>query len=146
MALYLIVTLAGERVALLADDVDSVVEIERITPVPRAPRHIAGLAALRSRVLTIIDSATVLDLTPSAPAGDGAARQTVVVTVDGHLYGIQVSAVEDVVELTTPIQPIRGTLAAGWARVALGLIELEGNSLLLLDPGALIAPPPALAA
>jgi purine-binding chemotaxis protein CheW len=146
MALYLIVTLAGERVALLADDVDSVVEIERITPVPRAPRHIAGLAALRSRVLTIIDSATVLGLTPSAPAGDGAARQTVVVTVDGHLYGIQVCAVEDVVELATPVQPIRGTLAAGWARVALGLIELEEQSLLLLDPAALIAPSPVLAA
>jgi purine-binding chemotaxis protein CheW len=146
MALYLIVMLAGERVALLADDVDSVVEIERITPVPRAPRHIAGLAALRSRVLTIIDSATVLGLTPSAPAGDGAARQTVVVTVDGHLYGIQVCAVEDVVELATPVQPIRGTLAAGWARVALGLIELEEQSLLLLDPAALIAPSPVLAA
>jgi purine-binding chemotaxis protein CheW len=146
MALYLIVMLAGERVALLADDVDSVVEIERITPVPRAPRHIAGLAALRSRVLTIIDSATVLGLPPDAPAEGGAARQTVVVTVDGHLYGIQVSAVDDVIELATPVQPIRGTLAAGWARVALGLIELEENSLLLLDPAALIALPPALAA
>ena len=56
MALVLIAHLAGETVALDADVVGSVVEIERIAPVPRAAPHIAGLAALRSRVLTVIDA------------------------------------------------------------------------------------------
>lgn len=143
MALYLIVLLAGQRVALPADTVDSVVEIEHMTPVPLAARHIAGLAALRSRVLTIIDSVAALD--PGATAGDQP-QQTVVVTLDGHLYGLQVSAVEDVVEAPAAVQPLRGTVSPGWARVAHGMIEIEGNTLLLLDPATLIAAPPALAA
>ena len=143
MALYLIVLLAGQRVALPADAVDSVVEIERMTPVPLAAHHISGLAALRSRVLTIIDSVAALD--PGAVAGNEP-QQTVVVTLDGHLYGLQVSAVEDVVEVPAAVQPLRGTLSPGWARVALGMIQIEGNALLLLDPAALIVAPPALAA
>jgi purine-binding chemotaxis protein CheW len=53
--LYLIVGIAGEKVAFRASDVQSVVEIDRITPAPRAPAYIAGLAALRSRALTVID-------------------------------------------------------------------------------------------
>jgi len=143
MALYLIVTLAGERVALPAAAVDSVVEIEKITPVPLAPRHIAGLAALRSRVLTIIDSATALGLPPAAPRE---VRQLAVVTVDGHLYGIEVDAIEDVVDTAAPAEPLRGALSPGWSGAARGAIEIDGRTLLLLDPAALVAPPAARAA
>jgi purine-binding chemotaxis protein CheW len=53
--LLLIVSIAGSRVALPAADVESVVEIDTLIPVPRAPGHLAGLSALRSRVLTVID-------------------------------------------------------------------------------------------
>ena len=47
--LLLIVSIAGSRVALPAAAVESVVELEALIPVPRAPAHIAGLSALRSR-------------------------------------------------------------------------------------------------
>ena len=53
--LLLIVSIAGSRVALPAVAVESVVELEALIPVPRAPEHLAGLSALRSRVLTVID-------------------------------------------------------------------------------------------
>ena len=53
--LLLIVTIGGERVALLAAAVESVVELDTLIPVPRAAPHVAGLSALRSRVLTVID-------------------------------------------------------------------------------------------
>ena len=46
--LLLIVTVAGERVALPAASVESVVELD-LDPVPRAAPHVAGLSALRSR-------------------------------------------------------------------------------------------------
>ena len=54
--LLLIVTIAGSRVALPAAAVESVVELDTLIPVPRAPVHVAGLSALRSRVLTVIDT------------------------------------------------------------------------------------------
>ena len=60
-ALKLIARIADQQVAISADTVESVVEVEAITPVPLAAPHIAGLAALRSRVLTIIDSYAALD-------------------------------------------------------------------------------------
>ena len=50
--LLLVVTIAGERVALPASAVESVVELDTLISVPRAAAHVAGLSALRSRVLT----------------------------------------------------------------------------------------------
>ena len=60
--LLLVVTIAGERVALPAAAVESVVELDTLIPVPRAAPHVAGLSALRSRVLTVIDCMRSLEL------------------------------------------------------------------------------------
>ena len=42
----LLVSIAGERAAVASEIIRSVVELDGVTPVPRAPEHIAGLAAL----------------------------------------------------------------------------------------------------
>jgi purine-binding chemotaxis protein CheW len=138
--LLLIVRLAGERIALPAADVEAVVELDSIVPVARAAPHVAGLSALRSRVLTVIDCLAALD--------QGCAVRTcpadaIVVPSDGHLYALLVDSVEDVVEASGPRTPLRAPLAPGWARVALGMAEAEGDLLLLVDPHALLAGAPA---
>jgi purine-binding chemotaxis protein CheW len=38
-------------------------------------------------------------------------------------------------------QPIRARLAPGWARVALGMLDYDGDSILLIDPERLVAGP-----
>lgn len=53
--LLVIAQIAGRRCALSALDVKSVIEIGTITPIPRAPVWIAGITALRSQALTVID-------------------------------------------------------------------------------------------
>lgn len=131
--LLLIVRLAGQRVALPASDVESVVEIETLTPVPRAASHVAGLAALRSRVLTVIDGRVSLGM---EQAGD--LSEAVVVVSDGHPYALLVEGVEDVIEASSEVQPLRTGLRGGWARVARGLVEAEGDLLLFADLHALI--------
>lgn len=136
--LLLIVRLAGERVALPAADVESVVEIDALTPVPGAAGHVAGLAALRSRVLTVIDCLASLD--PSRRLPDDA-REAVMAVVDGHPYALLVEAVEDVVEASGERQPKAASPAAGWGRIGLATIEAEGDLLLLADVEALIAGP-----
>lgn len=141
--LYLIVGMAGQRVALATQYVESVVEIEAVTPVPLVAPHIAGLAALRSRVLTIVDTHAALDLGPMASEE---VMQAVVVTIDGHLYGLLVEEVEDVVTVGGAPSPVCAALSPGWERVAEGLIDIDGDALLLIDPPALIAGRPALAA
>lgn len=137
--LLLIVTLAGERVALRAAEVESVIEIEALTPVPLAPVHVAGLTALRSRVLTAIDCCRALELAAAAcPTGRIPA---VVVQHEGHPYALLVDAVEDVVTALSASQPLRTRLAPGWARVSPGMVETAGGPLLLVDPAAIIAGP-----
>jgi purine-binding chemotaxis protein CheW len=142
--LLLIVTIAGEKVAIPADDVEAVVEIEALTPVPRAAPHVAGLAALRSRVLTVIDCFASLELGQSA-ATDGP-REAIVVEADGHPYALLVDSVEDVLELTGKIRPVRTSLGGGWQRVATGMVEAGGDLLLVIDTQGLLAGPGALAA
>ena len=135
--LLLIVSIAGSRVALPAADVESVVELDALIPVPRAAPHVAGLSALRSRVLTVIDSVRALDLGES-DCSDGI-REAAVVELDGHHYALIVDAVEDVVDALSEPSPIRAAMGDGWERVSLGMVETEQGPLLLVDIAALVS-------
>ena len=59
--LFLIAHIAGRGVAIDSAQVESVVDIGAVTPTPRAAPHIRGLAALRSRVVTVIDAGRILN-------------------------------------------------------------------------------------
>lgn len=141
--LMLIVRLAGQRVAVSAGAVEAVVEIDAISPVPGAPGHVAGLAALRSRVLTVIDASASLGLGQSAPAGPADA---ILVDVEGHPYALLVDEVEDVVEHEGDVIAVATALGEGWSRVSRGMVEPAGELLLLVDPAAIVAGPAAQAA
>ena len=142
--LLLIVTVGGERVAFPAAAVESVVELDTLIPVPRAAPHVAGLSALRSRVLTVIDCMRSLDL-GMTDCSDGI-REAAVVELDGHHYALIVDAVEDVVEALADPAPVRAAMGPGWERAAEGMVETEAGPLLLVDVGALIAGSEARAA
>ena len=137
--LLLIVTIAGSRVALPAAAVESVVELDALIPVPRAPAHLAGLSALRSRVLTVIDTLRSLELGES-DCSQGI-REAAVVEVEGHHYALIVDVVEDVVEALSDPSPVRAAMGPGWQRVSKGMVETEDGPLLLIDIDALIAGP-----
>ncbi|RJF85486.1 chemotaxis protein CheW [Sphingomonas cavernae] len=141
--LYLIAHIAGQRVALATEAIDSVVHVTHTTSVPLAPPHLMGLAALRSRVITMIDTRIALGLDPAEPR---ATLTTVVVNLDGHQYGLVVDMVEDVCAIAGVPAPVRSRLGAGWARASLGLLDHDGASLLLIDPAMLAAGNLALAA
>lgn len=137
--LYLLARIAGRAVAIVSDHIDSVVDLVEITPVPRAAAQVRGLAALRSRVVTVIDTRVALGL----PTQDGAGR-AVIVRVEGQGYGFLVDALDDVSTFT--LQPLANgmTLAPEWAAIALGLVEHDGEPLLAVDlsrlvPGAALA-------
>ena len=135
--LLLVVAIAGERVALPAAAVESGGELDPLIPVPRAAPHVAGLAALRSRVLTVIDCMCSLDL-GATDCSDGI-REAAVVELDGHHYALIVDQVEDVVEALSEPAPIRAAMGEGWERVSQGMIETETGPLLLIDIAALVA-------
>jgi purine-binding chemotaxis protein CheW len=135
--LLLVVTIANERVALPAAAVESVVELDTLIAVPRAAPHVAGLSALRSRVLTVIDCMRSLDLGVT-DCSDGI-REAAVVELDGHHYALIVDLVEDVVEARSDSVPVRAAMGEGWERVSLGMVETETGPLLLVDVAAIIS-------
>jgi len=134
--LLLIVTIAGERIALPASAVESVVELDTLIPVPRAAPHVAGLSALRSRVLTVIDCQRSLEL-GDTDCSDGI-REAAVVELDGHHYALIVELVEDVVEAQSDPVPVRAAMEKGWERASLGMVETEEGPFLLVDIATLI--------
>ena len=133
----LIVSIAGEHAAIASDIIRSVVELDDITPVPRSPEHIAGLAALRSRAMTVVDCRRSLELPPADELGSLA----VVVEVEEFLYALVVDAVEEVVPFETEPSEIRADLLPGWARAAIGMVETSVGPALVLDPMSLIEGP-----
>ena len=135
--LLLIVTIAGERVALPAAAVESVVELDTLIPVPRAAPHVAGLSALRSRVLTVIDCIRSLELGSTDRSEEGI-REAVVVELDGHHYALIVDLVEDVTEAVGEPAAVRAAMGPGWERVSKGMVETEEGPLLLIDIAGLV--------
>lgn len=139
--LFLIAHLAGRTVAIDSDQVDSVVDIGLVTPVPCAYREVTGLAALRSRVVTVIDPRITLGL----PALARARSRAVITVIDGHHYALLVDALEDVAPFA--MSPLGGGFASegNWRAAGCGLIDRDGEPVLVVDLRALV-PGLALAA
>lgn len=135
--LYLIAVVAGEKVAISAEQVDSVVNVRDAVPVPSSAPYVAGLFALRSRVLTLIDcqyfaSGTPADLNPGQPA--------IVVNIGGCHYGLLVDTVMDVVHSGTAPAPLPGQLPAGWRDIGRALLNIDAETCLLIDPDYMVNP------
>lgn len=137
--LFLIAEIGGRPVAISADQVESVVDIGAITPVPQADQRVRGLAALRSRVVTVINSCAALGL----PCPGEAARRAVITHIDGHPYAMLVEGVEDVAGFEA--HPLTSGIAldSGWKSVGVGVVEHGGEPVLVVDLRALV---PGLAA
>lgn len=136
--LLVMTEIAGRRAAFRAVEVQSVIEMETISPVPRAPEFITGLTAMRSQSLTVIDCRRALGLSADTPPDSRAA----VVEVEGHLYALQVDAVKDVVETRSEPTSVVGGFGDTWERVALGMVETADGPALLIDIKQMIAGPP----
>lgn len=135
--LYLIAEADGAPFAIPAAAVDSVVTRGEIVPIPLAPPHVAGLSALRSRVVTVIDPMAAIRGTAAQLSDD---QPLVVVSVDGHSYGLAVDEVHDVIACPERPQPAGTAFERGWQQVALGVVEIDGRAVIVLDPARLIAP------
>lgn len=139
MELFLIAHIAGRGVAIPAEQVGSVVDIGEVVAVPRADRAIRGLTALRSRVVTVVDTGTALGLAPTPDT----ARRAVITQVEGHHYAILVDSLEDVAPFERLALSSGLALNHGWAAAAAGIVDRAGEPMLVLDLAAVV---PAAAA
>ncbi|APL94632.1 chemotaxis protein CheW [Sphingobium indicum] len=128
--LYLFATLAGTRIAVQTREVEAVVKLTDISPVPGMGAHVAGLSALRSRVLTVIDAAALVRGLPTPAEKRGFA---IIADISGHSYGLMVDAVHDICQVPEGELPLRGQLDPAWAPYARGLVEHESQPYLLVS-------------
>lgn len=122
--------------ALPIMQVDDVFNVPPITPVPLAPRHIAGLLNLRGKIVTAICLAERLGV-PVAPE----ARPTLVIGVTHahESFGFLVHAVGEVVPLPAGGRgPVPHHIAAGWTACAKGMHQTAAGLVIELDVAALL--------
>jgi purine-binding chemotaxis protein CheW len=136
--LLVIAQIAGRRCALSALDVKSVIELGIVTPIPRTPDYIAGITALRSQALTVIDCRLAIGLSADAWPTD---HRAAVVSEGGHAYALMVDGIEDITTAIGEQGQVPGGFGAEWSRVATGMIETQIGPALLIDLAALLAGP-----
>ena len=141
--LLLMCLIADRRTAIPASEVQSVIEIDEITPIPGTPDFIRGLTALRSQALTVIDCPVALGL---ESLGDITEQRAAVVEVDGHLYALLVDEAYDVGEARSDANAVPGGFGPGWQNAAIGMVETDGGPTLVIDVAKLVSGPVALAA
>jgi purine-binding chemotaxis protein CheW len=133
--LYLLAKVAGTPIAVRTEEIEAVVKISEISPVPGMPLHIAGLSALRSRVLTMIDTAALVR-GKQTPVD----KRTLAIVADiaGHSYGLMVDSVSDICAAPDGELPLRGQLDPVWAPYVQAIVETDqGPSLLVSLAGFL---------
>lgn len=137
MTQALLMCLIAERqVAFPAVAVRSVIEIERITPIPRTAAHIAGLTALRSQALTVIDCRVALGFESK---GDPVGSRAAVVDHEGHSYALVVDEAFDVVDALGEPERVPGGFGEVWSEAAIGLVETPSGPTLLIAIEQLIS-------
>lgn len=131
--LHLIVHLGTDRVAFPADAIEAVVPVWEVTPVPGAEAEVIGLVPIRSRVLTLLDARRMVGQNSAAPP-----PYMALTSHDGHGYALALDRAEDVRALKPPRKVI-GNLSPAWRALEPSLGEVDGESILVVDPGAFVA-------
>lgn len=139
-SLHLVARVGDRGLLFDAGRVDSVVEVGSTVPAPGAAPAVVGLAAMRSRVATVIDVRPLFGGTPMIRDGKGG--RAVATMVDGHLYAIAVDALEDVASFTITSAPIANE-GGEWDFVT-GVADGDDETLMAVNIDQLVARASAL--
>ncbi len=131
--LFLLGRIGSSTVALPADRIEAVLQIDAVVKVPGAPPGVRGLVSIRSRVLVLIDSAAI-----AGEQNGEAARYMAIISVDSHSYALTLDAIEDVIALPS-LQQAPMAMHDGWQRIAVQIADYRGETVLIVDPARLIA-------
>lgn len=142
-SLFLVAQIDGKRVAIESHWIESLVHVQDVIPVPRCHPSVAGLFALRSRVLTLIDS-QYLVTGVREPVRKGALA--VVAEISGHHFGLLVDSVKDVVSISDSQFEAHIAPAKQWRHLVTGTALVDGELVMILDPSKLISGDEELAA
>jgi len=121
-------TLGSEHYALDISLVREIVEMMQITPIPRAPPHIAGVINLRGEITNIMNLHTLLGL----PAVTRENAQKIIVFMSEAAGGNNVGILVDNVTSVTPVsedqvEKVDGSFAGDRLQYIKGIIKVGGG-------------------
>ncbi len=129
--------LMDETYGINVMQVQEVLRVTEIAPVPGAPAYVLGIINLRGNVVTVIDTRKRFGL-PPAETND--ASRIIVIESEKQVVGILVDAVAEVVELREgdiDVAPNVGTEDS--SRYILGVATREDGLLILVDLNKLLS-------
>ena len=92
-------SLLNEEYALKITDIQEIIEIPEITPIPSSPDFISGILNLRGKIVVVVDLekrfSVVREVNSDKP------RHIIITEIDGSSYGITVDQVKEVMRIET---------------------------------------------
>ena len=136
-ATFVTLSVANQPCAIEVSCVRDILGEQAITPIPLAPREIAGSLNLRGRIVTAINLRRRLGLPDAAPDRP---CMSVVIDQGGELYAFLVDQVDEVL---TPqhenFEANPSTLKHPWSLFSAGVYRLEAGLLVVLDTAQLLS-------
>ena len=133
---YVAVMIAGQLFGIPVSQVREILSVQTITPIPLAPKRVAGALNLRGRVVTAINLHSILNLsyysTQLPPIN-------VVVEHKDELYSLMIESVIDVIQIPChKIEKTPQTLDDVWKNIADGVFYDDGKIMVMMNINALL--------
>jgi purine-binding chemotaxis protein CheW len=141
--LYLLAEIDGTDIAIASDVVESVVRVSDYIPVPRVDPLVAGIFALRSRVLTLIDTQFAITGKQQIVPNNALA---IIAEIGGFHFGLLVSSVKDVVTIHADQHEHAVKPGANWVNYTETLVKIDGKLVVVVCPSKIIEGTLAIAA
>jgi len=128
--------LDNEKYGINVMQVQEVLRVTEIAPVPGSPDYVLGIINLRGNVVTVIDTRKRFGLEPREL--DDAAR-IVIVESNDQVVGIMVDSVAEVVDLrVSEVEPAPNVGTEDSSRFIQGVASQEGELLIIVDLNKLL--------
>ncbi|MCO6412097.1 MAG: chemotaxis protein CheW [Thiogranum sp.] len=128
--------LAGESYGINVMQVQEVLRVSEIAPVPGAPHYVLGIINLRGNVVTVIDTRIRLGL-PTTEVTD--ATRIVIIEGSRHVVGILVDCVAEVVDLrASEVESAPNVGNDDSSNYIQGVASRDGELLILVDLNKLL--------
>ncbi|MFP4080164.1 MAG: chemotaxis protein CheW [Ectothiorhodospira sp.] len=133
---YVTFRLADETYAIGVMQVQEVLRVSEIAPVPGAPHYVLGIINLRGNVVTVIDARRRMGLPDKEP--DDSSR-VVIIEVSGQVIGILVDSVAEVIELAAKdVDPAPNVGNDESSKYIQGVASRDGELTIVVDLNKLL--------
>jgi purine-binding chemotaxis protein CheW len=133
---FLIIHIGTQKFGIPVLQIQDVLGPQSITPIPLAPKGVAGALNLRGRIVTTIDVRETLNLKNKC---ENSRNMSVVVEHEQELYSLVIDNVGDVLDLDDGLYESNPpTLESKLKEVSSGIYRLEQELLIILDVSKLL--------